>query len=461
MKKVLVCLALTAVFYVGATYVLGAQVRDRYFASLQEVGDTGLVNATNVSYERGVFSSRARTQVRVGVPQAGGETAEKWDFVVTHVFRHGPVTMAPQQGILSARPGLALASSTIESGPEGENALLTQFPELAETTSTIRVHFDGSVAGDFLVPALDRKVGAESLGWAGLQGSVDFDPALRHLRARLIMPGLNVRVEDETLSVQNMTCDMDMSETLPLLYVGEVSVDIASITAEKPGEQAAGLESLRLVSDSRIEGALVHSNQTLDITRILAAGQTHGPLRCELETRNLNARSLSDFQVRIRELYRAERDPDRMAERMGNLYGRLLRDLLTGNPEFRIPRLHLATAMGNATGSMSVRLDAPGESALGNPLLLLGHLDATAEASVHEALVQALMRGQGAEERPEIPATGLGGQDLEALLQQQRTDQINALISRNLLIRDGDTLRARAEFNQGRLTVNGLELSLF
>lgn len=461
MKKGFVCIALAAVFYVGVTYVLGAQVRDRYFASLQEAGDSGLVTVSNTNYERGIFSSRAQTQVRVAVPQAGDETAEQWDFVVTHVFWHGPVTMDPQEGFFSARPRLALASSTIEPSPAGKEGLLTQFPELAGTTSTMRVAFDGSVAGDFLVPAFERKSEAESLGWAGLQGTVDFDPGLRHLRARLVMPGLSVQVDEETLSVQNMTCDMDMTETLPLLYVGQITMDIAAIAAGQPGEQPVGLEKLHLVSDSRNEGALVHSIQALDIERILAAKETHGPLRCELETRNLNAQSLSDFQVRIRELYRAERDPERLAERMGDLYGGLLRDQLAGTPEFHIRQLNLATAMGNATGTMSVRLDAPGEAALGNPLLLLGHLNATAEASMHERLVQAIMRAQVGDERPETPETGLGGEDLDALLLQQHTDQINALISRNLLIREGDLLRAQAEFRQGQLVLNGQQMPLF
>jgi uncharacterized protein YdgA (DUF945 family) len=461
MKKIIVCLALAAVFYVGATYVLGSQVRDRYFASLQEARDSGLVAASNVSYEQGVFSSQALTRVRVTVPQTVGETEEKWDFVVTHVIRHGPVTMDPRKGIFSARPMLALAHSTVEAPSAGEGGLLAWFPELIGSTSTMRLGFDGSVDGELLVPAFKRKTGTGSLDWAGMQGTVDYASASRRLRARLTMAGLTVRAEEETLAVQNMTCDMDMSEILSMLYVGQVTVDVAAMTAGRTGEREVELENLRLFSDSSNEGALVHSIQTVDIERIRVGDETHGPLQCEMQTRNLDAQSLSDFQVRVRELYRAERDPERMAERLGNLYGRLLRDLLAGNPEFRIPRLHLATTMGNATGSMFMRLDAPGETALGNPLLLLGHMEASAEASMHETLVQAIMRAQAKNERPETPAAGMGGQDLEALQLQQYSDQINALVARNLVIRDGDLLRLRAKFSQGQLTINGQELSLF
>ena len=247
-------------------------------------------------------------------------------------------------------------------------------------------------------------------------------------------------------------------ETLPLRFVGKVDAELATARLGRPGADEVLVSNLRVASDSGGDGALVHSRQTLEIEAIVADGATHGPMTCDLEIRNLDARALSDFQLRLRELSTTSRDADEFAARTLDAYARLFSQLAAGSPELRVSRLRLATSMGDVAGSLSVKLDAPGEAAAGNPLLLLRHLDASAELSVAESVVTGLLRMDV--ETGQIDGS-MGAEEVDALVRQRFASEVEPLLVRNLLVRDGSDLKTRAVFSKGGLTVNGQEMPLF
>jgi uncharacterized protein YdgA (DUF945 family) len=67
-KKFLAVLIILAGAYVGAAYMFGGQVRERYFSTLQEYQRYGIVSLSNHAYERGLLSSTAQTLVEISVP---------------------------------------------------------------------------------------------------------------------------------------------------------------------------------------------------------------------------------------------------------------------------------------------------------------------------------------------------------------------------------------------------------
>ena len=451
-------LVFAAGLYFGAAFMVGGQVRDRYFAELQNAGRYGFLSFSNLEYERGLFSSSAKTLVSATLPEGGEGGEGNSAFVVRHVFSHGPLPAL--FGGHGFKPSLALVESRAEVGARDgqQGGLFAQFPELADTSAVMRIGFDGAVEGDVAVPAFDREADGERVAWGGLQGRFRYDQATGAVRGEFSAPKTTLESEKGRAELEGFVTRFDLVEILPLVFVGKFDARLATAKLGRPGADEVLVSNLRVASDSGGDGAFVHSRQTLEMGAIVADGATHGPMTCDLEIRNLDARALSDFQLRLRELTMTSRGTDEFAARALEVYARLFADLAAGSPELRVSRLRLATSMGDVAGRLSIKLDAPDEAAARNPLLLLRHLDASAELAVAETLVTGLLRmdveaGQAGD--------AMGRDELEALVRQRFAGEIEPLLGRNLLVRDGSDLKTSAVFCKGRLTVNGQEMPLF
>jgi uncharacterized protein YdgA (DUF945 family) len=178
---------------------------------------------------------------------------------------------------------------------------------------------------------------------------------------------------------------------------------------------------------------------------------------CDVETRNLDAAALSELQTGIRGLYEPGLDADEVSRRVEELYVRFFGKVLAGSPHVTVHALRVPTTMGGMEATLDLRLDAPEGISLANILLLLGSLDVAAEFRVDESLLVGLARldleGKGA----------ISGQDADLDDRARRVvaGQIDPLIARNLLVRDGGVLKTNAVLRQGRLMVNGQETPLF
>jgi uncharacterized protein YdgA (DUF945 family) len=457
MKKILVVLMLAAGLYVGVSYVLGGQVRERYFRALEENAG-GMVALSNQSYERGLFTSRATTLVELrvpGEPGGGAGQARSSRFAVNHDFRHGPFP-APGR---SLEPVIALVDSRVEPVADGSDVdeLFREFPELAGTTSTVRVGLDGAVQGDLLVPAFERSAAGERVQWGGLTVTASQDPATGALRGEYAAAGVTAETAAGTLVLEGLSGSFDVVEALPMVFVGRVEGALASLSARDAGTSPVILTGTTFTSDSEMQGDLVHYRQKIGIERIEAEGLVGGPVLCDVETRNLDAAALSELQTGIRGLYEPGLDADEVSRRVEELYVRFFGKVLAGSPHVTVHALRVPTTMGGMEATLDLRLDAPEGISLANILLLLGSLDVAAEFRVDESLLVGLARldleGKGA----------ISGQDADLDDRARRVvaGQIDPLIARNLLVRDGGVLKTNAVLRQGRLMVNGQETPLF
>lgn len=457
MKKILAVLIILAGAYAGTAYVLGGQVREQYFSVLEEYQRYGMVSLSNHAYERGVFSSTAQTLVEVRVPGELADSDEVSRFVVRHVIGHGP--LPGTQGDFVRHPGLARVQSTIEPWVVGgsPDSLFSQYPELARATSDLALDFDGRVRGDVIVPAMDRSIDGEHIVWQGLTLNVQIDPASDTLRGDLVMPGLAVRTGEGVITFDAVTSNFDLREAMPLVYAGHIDAAVAAMDITPAEGEAIRVSALRLTSDTSCDNALYQYAQTVGVESVSVGESTYGPAFCELTGKNIDANALSQFQSSLQELYRsmADKDSDQFYDRVGELYGSLFAKVLAGTPEIHMPRLRVVTPMGEMTGAFSVKLTAPVEGAALNPLLLLKHLEAGAQVAVHEELLKGLLRLSLAEDGT------LASEELEILVQLRYNEQIEPLLAQNLLVRDGDVIRAQAVFASGNLAVNGQAVPLF
>ena len=464
MKKLFFGVLVLAAVYAVSAYVLGGQVQDRYLSELKDYERYGIFSISNQKYERGLFSSRAETLVEIAIPAGfdnGEGEARNASFVVQHVFRHGPLPLTSQG--FSFQPGLAAVESTLVASGAAQDELFAKIPELAQSRSDLRIGFSGDVTGDLKIPAFDLVVDDETLTWGGLGLHAAFTQADQSMRGDVTIPRLILKTGGGVAQLKDFSSKFDLVEAVPLVFAGRVEASLASMNMTQAAMDTISIKALRFSSNSTCDGVLLHYTQSVDIEGIEVGEAAHGPVNFEVVARNIDALAVSEFQTRFQQLYRSanDTDTDMFYSQAGELYGSLFSKLMRGTPEFSIPRLRVATSMGELTGALFVKLDAPGEEALSNPLLLIKHVDANVEMAVHETLLMGVMRMGIEQLLGAASAAEAGAVDVDALVRQQYAEQVEPLLARNLIVRDGETIRTRASFAQGKLVVNGQEMPLF
>ena len=460
MKKVMIMLLVFAAgVYSGAAYMLGGQAHEQYLALLRKHGTPGFVTLTNQSYERGFFRSTASTLVQITVPDAPAPSEKPGrvlSFSLRHDLRHGP--LPDLSAGFSLTPALAVMDSVIEEPGAGEESgLLAEFPELARSTSRVRIGFSGEIEGDLNVPAFERSRDQERISWGGLRIHVVHEPLTGSLRGDFGLPGMSLDANGGTFDMTDFSGTFDLQEALPLLYVGQIRSAVSAMNMTEPGAETLVVSDMRISSDSSSDGVTASFLQRFDIASVQYGEKTFGPLSCDVEARNLDAPALSEFQTRLRLLAEAHgADVDAFSAQVGELYLTLFGKLMAGKPELRISRLRLGTPMGDMAGSLMVRSDAPGGQMAANPLLMLPFIEAEAEVSTSEELLVGLV---GLDIRTQEPA--MTDEEVEKRARERVGQETDSLLARGLLVREGSDIVARAALKKGRLTVNGQETPLF
>jgi Bacterial protein of unknown function (DUF945). len=93
--------------------------------------------------------------------------------------------------------------------------------------------------------------------------------------------------------------------------------------------------------------------------------------------------------------------------------------------------------------------------------VLIKHVDANVEMAVHETLLMGVMRMGIEQLLGAASGADAGAVDVDALVRQQYAEQVEPLLARNLIVRDGESIKTQASFAQGKLVVNGQEMPLF
>lgn len=454
--------------WAGGAYVIGGQVQNLYQSSLEESDTWGFFSLASEDYRRGFLSSHVRTQVVLSLPRGEKEGApETVQLVFDHTFRHGPL---PGGFSLPALAEVESRLAEVRLDGVDVEGFFEHFPELEAAIAVTRVAFDGSTKSRLHIPPLERHDTDGELKWQGLKIDAVAEPGGRALKGRVEMPGLELIAEGSRIELGAMRGEFDLTEALPWIYVGRSRMSLDGLEMEFPDGEDGGRRSFevkagKVTLDSRQEGDRLHYRESLEFARLGMDDEFFGPLSVEVELLNLDGRALSDFMGQFQEAGRelAEVDPESRLIRLLPLYGELAMKLLAGGPELKIERLRLAAPNGEIRGGG--RFGFAGEPGLflGDFVALLQQLEAVVELEAHERLVRSVL---AATMRAELQAQAAaqaeyGAEEVEQLLTESLESEIDNLLERNFVVREGDKLKITAGLNNGVFTLNGAALPIF
>ena len=454
--------------WAGGAYVIGGQVQNLYQSSLEESDTWGIFSLASEDYRRGFLSSHVRTQVDLSLPRGEkGGAPETVQLVFDHTFRHGPL---PGGFSLPALAEVETRLAEVRLDGVDVEGFFEHFPELEAAIAVTRVAFDGSTKSRLHIPPLERHDTDGEFKWQGLKIDAVAEPGGRALKGRVEMPGLELIAEGSRIELGAMHGDFDLTEALPWIYVGRSRMSLDGLEMEFPDGEDGGRRSFevkagKVTLDSRQEGDRLHYRESLEFARLGMDDEFFGPLSVEVELLNLDGRALSDFMGQFQEAGRelAEIDPESRLIRLLPLYGELAMKLLAGGPELKIERLRLAAPNGEIRGGG--RFGFAGEPGLflGDFVALLQQLEAVVELEAHERLVRSVL---AATMRAELQAQAAaqaeyGAEEVEQLLTESLESEIDNLLERNFVVREGDKLKITAGLNNGVFTLNGAALPIF
>ena len=454
--------------WAGGTYVLGGQVRSLYQSSLKGADTWGIFSLAADDYRRGFLSSQARTQVDLNLPRGeGAGSPESVQLVFNHTFRHGPL---PGGFSLPALAEVETRLAEVRLDGVDVEGLFEHFPELEAAVAVTRVAFDGSAKSRLHIPPLERHDSEGELKWQGLKLDAVAAPEGQALKGTVEMPGLEFFAEGSRIELGGIHGEFDLTEALPWIYVGRSKMSLDGLELEFPdgendGRRSFGIKAGKVTLDSRYEGERLHYRESLEFARLGMDDEFFGPLSVEIELRNLDGRALSDFMGQFQEAGQelAEVDPESRLIRLLPLYGELAMKLLAGGPELKIERLHLVAPNGEVRGGG--RLGFAGEPGffLGDLGALLQQVEATVELEAHESLVRsALAETMRVELQAQAAAQAeYGTEEIEQLLAESLESEIDNLLERNFVVREGDKLKTTASLKNGVFTLNGAALPIF
>jgi len=447
--------------------VLGGQARDHYFAIFEDYGNLGTITLSNLSYERGFSSSTAETLIELkGFPKTEDEDLdlpESFAVVLAHTLNHGPF---PGGG-----PALATLETRVkEVRVDGEvlKEAEQEMPLLFKPFSHARIAFDGSVNEHTEFAAIKGETDEFSYHWKGLTSDSEYSSKTKRLISNLSMPGLTIGDEDVTVNFAGLNGRFNLVETLPKLFLGssELAFGSFSIKNQKTPDESVEMESLLVSANSSYAEGQIKIRELIKLGKINVLGESYGPGLLDLEFNNLDAQALSDIQEQVLAFYQSEDiyDSDVVLSKLLPIYIGFGEQVLAGNPEFNIRELTFIAPQGTVEGNAQVKFNGHEGITLDDTLALIQGLDAAAELTADESLIVAYLIADTKPKLAEYQELGIlpemTEEELEEMAEEQASQQIEALLLQNLLIRDGEKLRFKASYKEGMALLNGQPVPL-
>ena len=457
MKKLLALFVLIVAVSVAAPGLLATQTQERYNAAVAQLQAAGY-RVVEQTYARGWFTSDARLQLEIPLPEGQTGDAEPPRVLVKTHAVHGPFL-----GDLERPFGLARLDSEIWLGSEplvvGKgNAPLRSL-----------VGFLGAVRTVVDVPARSLTFEGGTLETAAVTGALDFEAGGRVAVGELSMPSLRFHASDGGAGeLRDVRFDIDTRRGPGGLPVGEWRFGLQSMSIT-PGAKAQAkpfaLDNLTVTGTSEEHDGALDVAAVYRLGSMTAEGETYGPFDLRLAARRLAADALLRIQAAGEEAIAAGASADERAAAIGVALLANADTLFAKDPSVAIEQLSFDTPQGQIAASFELRAVGLRTAELRNLQAALQRLQGKAALRVPEVVLSALLRQQGRQQlaaKAEEDADGgaPSAEEIEKAADEYAAQQIETLVAQQILVRDAGAVALAAELRNGLLTLNGKSIPL-
>jgi uncharacterized protein YdgA (DUF945 family) len=453
MKKLLWLFLLIVALSLAAPGFLGMEAEGHYNAVVAQLQNAGY-RVTDRTYARGWFTSDARLQLELPVPQTpDAETLRL--LVKTHAV-HGPFL-----GEIGQPFGLARLDSEIWLGSE---PLV-----VGDGTAPLRtlVGFLGSAKTLIQVPPRKVALSGGTLETAAVSGELNFGAGERVAFGELLMPLVRLQGSDGVVGeLGGLELTVDLRRGPAGLPVGVWRFGVNRMALSAPADaRAFVLDAFEVSGRSEVRDDAMDLAADYRLRAATAEGKTYGPFDLRFAARRLAVDALARIQAAGEEAAAEGATAEERSEALGVALLANADALLAKDPSIALDQLSFDLPEGRVAASLELRAVGLRVAELRNAETALQHIQGKASLRLPEVILASLLREQGrqqlaalAEQDPE--AAQPSAEEVEAMVGQFAAQQIETLVAQQLLVRDGGAVAVAAELRNGLLTVNGKSIPL-
>lgn len=367
-------------------------------------------------YQRGLFSGQLQGRLLIINPDTGEAHPVDYRGDVSHGLTGSRIELVPSE--------------------EDNEALAQLFPE-AGPTLTLNTRIWGTARLDLEVPPIqvDDPQTGESLDMEASAGSATISRGGDEVAVNLNWPRTVMRGPDQVLTLEKLRMEQTMARLRGNVWTGEGRVALASASLTNAGGADIILRQLTLVSSSQSseEESRFSTHSRLALEEAAVDGQGYGPHHVEFVLEDVDVdgwNQVADAFSELQGIGAGGTTAGAAMENRMNAMGALSEALRT------------VAFAGFSAGFPSLRLASPQGEVSASAMISHPPMDATEPNAM--AIVMQRLTG---EFRARIPVAL--GERYPALMLQ-----LASLEQRNLLVRDGDTLKLDASLRDLELTVN-------
>jgi uncharacterized protein YdgA (DUF945 family) len=479
---VAVPLALAAA-YPASAWVIGKQVEAAIGANYQLLAENPSAKIVQRDYQRGLFGATETVTIELF-----GEVAQLMASQQQAMAKENPEAKLPEpfkpiritvrsdirHGPL---PGFStLAAAVVDSELVLDGDVQKQVSAVIGDQKPLQVHteyrFDGGGLSAMKSPAFsthwaaDKGEGRNSLAWDGISMSVNFEKGMKRYSLQAEAPKLQLRdSQGGSVLMSGLRLEGTQQRVFddePLLYAGAQKFTLAEVNVStgKEGASPVVLKQVAYAVDIPVNGDFIDIMVKLGAESLQVEKQNYGPAHYDVSVRHLHARTTLSFYRTLLKLYSdpalqvaAQSDPKLMLAPLA----KPALELLKFSPEISIDRVSFRSPEGDATLAARVKLKDFKDEDLGNPLMLLAKLDASAEISLPEAMVSTLAGNAPAvqEKMQQKADEEVSVEEAVAARNEKLRQQLAVFIEQGLVLREGSLIKSKLAFSNGQMSING------
>lgn len=460
MRQIKIALLVLLVIVAGAAaafpWYLGWRTEQRFIAGLDHsaLANNSPLAVSLVRYERGWLHSTAVHRVSL---KADPEV----HFDVQHAIRHVP---DPEKGWI-----------VVHSTPRWPQKVQAAADYYFGSKPAISVHtvvrFDRSTSMTLESPAFSKPMLTEpdvNLNWGGASGEVSLEGPARVALAlklpRVEVDGSGVKAVFAAVEVEgdwNTAGNQAEWSGQTRLGIGELS-----FASPKGGGSLKGLESTMV---QRNQGKTILVGYSLKVregaaTEPGAHAQGFQDAVLEIELDRLDKKTLAKYFDDVAGAQQAQVSPEAHNRLAAQLALGMMAELLKASPELRVRKLGMQTNNGALAGSAVLSFNGSGLPEGASQAELVSRVKFTGSAELSSTLLQAWVAKQARTQAASaLSQQGAAVEEAQvhALTQQLVQQQLAGLEASGLVKVEGDKFVIRAEFVDGRLSINGAPADQF
>lgn len=455
MRRFLVLFVVLAVVLLAVPGFIGFQAEERYQALIKHFDPRGGLQLTQNEYRRGWFGATAKSQFKLVRAATAQEQAPKGlSFSLVSEISHGPLT--------ASGFGLAEIVSRIEI--DGESPLVEDYTASIKTL----VAFDGAGVAYFDLPAteLASTDGRRAVNFLGATGRVSFARGLDQIEIGAQMLGLRVAEGDSRLfEIGRVSLQSSSRRGVAGLMLGGGVFTIERLELkDSESDTRISLHALEVDVESSAQGEMVSAWVRYHLQTINVNGQLYGPAEIKIGMSRLSAKVLGQIRQSMEEinaqgLPQAQRGMAMAMVLFGSGPG-----LLKGDPRLELERLHVQTPQGEIDGRFTLQSVGLEWTEMADMAAVADRLVAEVELRMPEYFYRlAFVWKAQADILRQLEWRKLMGQEIETpppiQLQEMASrvaeQQLQQLLTQDILLRDGSDLKIQATLKDGLLSVNG------